>query len=187
MFTTCDVRDLIFSQFSMDCCQKCVCFRVSAPGPAGVLTAPPNPQLNKVNKCWVTNRSCPDRCTCFHIHLPPSYAPVYVTVPGCIRCAVALIMTRWRQENWPNPLDVEKTFPGKRYLIQMRRYYYYFYHNVWFCLNTSDECSSICVHGSSYVTHVQTMFLPRNIRLCMNCIFSFVSYFKCVPECFCYV
>ena len=29
--TTCDVRDLIFSQFSIDRCQKCVCFRGSAP------------------------------------------------------------------------------------------------------------------------------------------------------------
>ena len=60
---TCEVRDLIFSQFSIDCCQKCVCFRGSAPGPAGGLTAPPNPQLP--GQSWITNRSCPDRRPCF--------------------------------------------------------------------------------------------------------------------------
>ena len=59
---TCDIRDLIFSQFSIDCCQKCVCFRGSAPGHAGGLTP--------VGQSWVTNRSCPDRRPCFHIHLP---------------------------------------------------------------------------------------------------------------------
>ena len=34
---TSDVSDLIFSQFSIDYCQKCVCFRGSAPGRIGGL------------------------------------------------------------------------------------------------------------------------------------------------------
>ena len=66
---TCDVRDLIFSQFSIDCCQKCVCFRGSAlaSGPRwGAYSAPKHPAGQR----WVTDRSCPDRRPCFHIHLP---------------------------------------------------------------------------------------------------------------------
>ena len=62
-----DVRDLIFSQFSIDCCQKCVGFRGSAPFPDGGFTAPPKP---RAGQSWVTNRSCPDQRPCFHIHLP---------------------------------------------------------------------------------------------------------------------
>ena len=65
---TCDVRDLIFSQFSIDCCQKCVCFRGSAPGPAG--GGLQRPQTLSWTKLGHTPISCPDRRTCFHIHLP---------------------------------------------------------------------------------------------------------------------
>ena len=75
---TCDVRDLIFSQFSIDCCQKCVCLR----GPRWGLTAPPRPPAGQTS---VTNRSCPDRRPCFHIHkFTPSYAPEWLHYQG--RC-----------------------------------------------------------------------------------------------------
>ena len=79
----CDVRDLIFSQFSIDCCQKYVCFRGSAPDPAGGLTAPPKPPAGY---SLVTNRSCPDQRPCFHIHLPLATPLVIVNCPALIVC-----------------------------------------------------------------------------------------------------
>ena len=82
---TCDVRDLIFSQFSIDC-QKCVCFRGSAPGPAGGAFSTPN---SPAGQSWVTNRSCPDRRPCFHIHVPLAKPMAIVqTVLGAVMSSV---------------------------------------------------------------------------------------------------
>ena len=84
---TSDVSDLIFSQFSIDCCQKCVCFRGHRWG--GLSWRPQTPSwttMGHAGQRRVTNRSCPDQRTCFHIHLPlatPQSTVLYLVFYTC--------------------------------------------------------------------------------------------------------
>ena len=81
---TYDVRDLIFSQFSKRLLPKMRLLPGLFPRPrwgGGVYSVPIPPD----GQSWVTNRSCPDRRTCFHVYtFTPSYALVSIYYqPSC--------------------------------------------------------------------------------------------------------
>ena len=166
---TSEVSDLIFSQFSIDCCQKCVCFRGSAPGPAGGLMAPPNPS-------WTTMSHKPILSGSTHL-LPHTFTPSYA--PGCILYVCINVFTCCCKINY-------------HYHCHCHYHYHYHYHYhrppTW-CRNTAynrlDQAPSstniyipvplviVCSsqNAGQYCTRIEFWVVPT-LRSIWNCTFS---------------